>query len=122
MWNKIKQLFSKKYQSDGYHTFEELYQHRNALFLNLCLFYKRKAWWSYKHSDGEEAFGYPWVIVGINYKPGHQITYHINTKEVGIITWERFAERIRYLERAPSFDNHSSRDVINRLKTEKFKK
>jgi hypothetical protein len=33
--------------SDGYHTFEELYDHRHVLFLTLCLLHHEKAAWKW---------------------------------------------------------------------------
>lgn len=31
--------------SDGYHTFDELYEHRCLLFINLCLYRADEAYW-----------------------------------------------------------------------------
>jgi hypothetical protein len=119
MFEKLKNLFKPiKKNSDGYHTFEELYQHRDVLFLNLCLAHKKKAWWSRRHSDGKEAFGYPWVVVGIGDKPGKQITYHINTEK--FLFWSNYSNKIKELDYAPLWDRHSSDDVLFRLKTLDF--
>lgn len=119
MLNRIKNLFRKSENvSDGYHTFEELYAHRDALFLNLCLAHKDKAWWSRYHSDGTEAFGNGWVIVGIGTKPGKQITYHINTRD--LLFWDNFRTEIKELDFAPLWDKHTPEDVVWRLKTKRF--
>jgi len=48
-------------------------------------------------------------------EPYKQITYHINTKEFG--HWENFAGKIKKVDFAPTFDRHSSNDVVWRLKT-----
>lgn len=101
--------------SDGYHTFGELYDHRITLFITLCRQlispfnrYFPKVWRSKLHADGK---GFPrWFILGINEKPGEQITYHIPMDR-----WDEclFAT---YLERAPEWDGHTPQDVIERLK------
>lgn len=102
--------------SDGYHTFEELYEHRVALFMALCkaqlnLFYEGlgdKAWKSKHHSDGTMFEG--WFIMGIGKGAGHQITYHLPIEK-----WDEceFAEEV---VRAPEFDGHTPADVLTRLK------
>lgn len=107
---------------DGYHTFEELYDHRVTLFIALCKALKydcpecsvrgervdmQKVWRSRLHADGSSLKG--WYIMGIGMEPGKQITYHLpNT------TWDEtgFAET---LERGPEFDGHTSKDVLFRL-------
>lgn len=103
--------------SDGYHSFNELYDHRVTLFIALCKLYdvedilEKNVWRSKKHSDGELAFGGTWFVLGINKLPGNQITYHLP-----IDRWDEteFAET---LETAPGWDGHTPEDVLKRLKT-----
>lgn len=105
--------------SDGYHTFNELYEHRITLFIALCnkmtfLIHSmdgRGVWRSKKHSDGELAFGGDWFVLGINKEKGKQITYHLPIEK-----WDdtQFAET---LETAPEYDGHTPDDVLERLKT-----
>ena len=59
--------------SDGCHTFEELYEHRMALFSVICNTYKDKAWKSKLHDDGTMFKDY--FIVGITTEEG-EYTYH----------------------------------------------
>lgn len=103
--------------SDGYHTFEELYEHRITLFIALCRLMKfeyklqydgKGVWRSKAHSDGSVWDG--WFILGILQTPGQQITYHLP-----ISKWEEtnFATT---LDKAPEFDGHSSQEVLQRLK------
>ena len=105
--------------SDGYHTMDELYEHRIALFIQLCRALDHIArvavvtrrdlvWRSKLHSDGGNYEG--WFILGIGKETGTQISYHLPMKE-----WENteFAEA---LEKAPEFDGHTSKDVLERLK------
>lgn len=98
--------------SDGYHTFDELYEHRIALWIRVCaiLPFVLKPWRSKKHSDGELAFGGEWFVLGIGKEAGKQITYHLPIEQ-----WDEtdFAET---LEVAPEYDGHSSADVLERLK------
>ena len=88
--------------SDGYHTFNELYEHRHLLFAQLV------QWKSKKHSDGTMFDG--WFIAGINKEKGKQITYHIPMR-----LWDSF--KCEELENAPEWDGHTPNDVIERLKT-----
>ncbi len=105
--------------SDGYHTFGELYEHRAALFIALCKVTEMleveagmgsgKVWRSRLHSDGTSYEG--WFILGIGMAKGLQITYHLP-----IDKWNEtyFAKT---LDKAPEFDGHTSKDVLNRLKS-----
>ncbi len=114
--------------SDGYHTFEELYDHRITLFLALCKqiaevekyqshvsgitgVYSSSIWRSKKHSDGELCFGTgTQFVMGIGASKGKQISYHLPIER-----WDEayFAET---RETAPEWDGHSSEDVLARLK------
>lgn len=93
--------------SDGYHTFNELYDHRMALWIALCKHYAGRVWRSKKHSDGGFIEG--WFILGMNKEKGEQITYHLPMSR-----WNGcdFAET---LETAPDFDGHTSEDVLYRI-------
>lgn len=112
--------------SDGYHTFDELYDHRITLFIALCRTIREwqveegtrefkddngsiETWRSKFHSDGTNFDG--WFTLGIGKTRGTQITYHLPLSR-----WEEtdFAET---LEKAPPWDGHTSSDVLGRLKT-----
>jgi len=86
--------------SDGYHTFDELYEHRVALFIRLCNMagscYIRK-----NHYDGWDAI---YILL-----PEGQVSYHVP---------------VRYRDMLPHdcievdggfYDGHDSSDVLNRL-------
>ncbi len=103
---------------DGYHTFDELYEHRISLYIQLCKqIYlqpysntkKYDIWRSKKHHDGTMFDGM--FIMGIGTGKGKQITYHLPLKK-----WmeTRFAKTLDF---APKFDNHTSDDVLKRLNT-----
>lgn len=103
--------------SDGFHSFEELYETRDALFVALCgTIYvwqhngglKNSTWRSKRHSDGTELDG--WFIAGINYQSGQQISFHLP-----IEMWDDFVFALT-LDTAPPFDGHTTKDVIERLK------
>lgn len=98
---------------DGYHTWDELYEHRGTLFIALCREQVNgrtvsHVWRSKKHHDGTMYEG-GWFIMGIGREQGAQISYHLP-----ISKWEKtdFADT---LENAPEFDGHSSDDVLERL-------
>ncbi len=98
--------------SDGFHTFDELYEHRIVLFIALCKQYRKhnysSIWKSMNHSDGSSYEG--WFIMGINQEEGKQISYHLPIKLWSIC--ESIAET---LDKAPKWDGHTSNDVLQRL-------
>lgn len=122
-WKEIKdklphQLpdFDENQISDGYHTFDELYEFRkmyNAAFANS--FYKETShhyapsvYKSWRHSDGELCFGGGWFIVVIILPTG-QISNHYKTDE-----WDLF--QIPEVEfPLDQFDGHTPQDVLKRL-------
>lgn len=106
--------------SDGYHTMDELYEHRIQLFITLCKFLKKaqaqdgqigifsQPWRSRRHGDGTIFEG--WFIMGINKEPGTQISYHLPDSK-----WAE-TDFVETLNNAPVFDGHTSNDVLSRLK------
>ena len=97
---------------DGYHTWDELYEHRITLWIALCnkiseYEFEKCVWRSKLHSDETSFDG--WFILGIG-KEQPQITYHLPLSK-----WEatNFAET---LDKAPEFDGHTSDDVLERIK------
>jgi hypothetical protein len=116
--------------SDGYHSFNELYEIRKAY--NAALFnewakqtiknpdfgkkgeppfiYKYNVHKSLKHNDDSLCFGGGWFIVCAKL-PSGQISNHYPIKD-----WELF--NIPIEEKAKfAFDGHDTNDVIQRLKT-----
>ena len=93
--------------SDGYHTFNERYEHRHALFCALASTIPDVAWKSHKHEDGSQWDG--WFVAGIELPSGDSITYHLPVR-----LWEIFPG-LELLE-APHWDGHTSDDVVQRLK------
>lgn len=111
--------------SDGYHTFDELYEHRCLLFLLFAASYNEQldslekqtvvdldheskyAWWSHYHHDGSFMEG--WVIAGVKLRD-KMITYHLPVKYVN-----QLGKHLRYLDRAPEWDGHTSQDVLDRM-------
>lgn len=100
--------------SDGYHTFDDLYEHRICLWKALCRKMSEHhhqsddlVWRSRVHSDGTS---FPnWFVLGIGYEAGKQITYHLPECE-----WES-CDFAKDLERAPEFDGHTPADVLRRI-------
>lgn len=109
--------------SDGYHTMDELYDHRITLFIALCRSIEAAikaylnlglepelmipVWRSKVNGDGTTWDG--WFVLGIYKENGKQITYHLPLDR-----WDEtdFAET---LDQAPDFDGHTSEDVLKRL-------
>lgn len=100
-------MIVKQENTDGYHTFEELYFHRMILFSVICKFNKGKCWKSKLHHDGTMYDNY--FIVGIKTNEG-QYTYHYHMEY-----WNHF-DHVLELEKAPKWDGHKPKDVI-RLKS-----
>lgn len=95
--------------SDGYHTFDELYEHRYHLFIALCQEVKPRisVFKTMKHADGTMYAG--WFLLMMVLNKGRQISYHLPMR-----LWDQcdFSER----EYAPEFDGHTSDDVLERLR------
>ena len=98
--------------SDGYHTFNELYEYR--MLYNAALFneFAKQGLYdvhkSRKHSDGEYPFGDSnWFIVMAELPTG-QISNHYEMKD-----WDKF--QIPEKPLANKWDEHSPRDVADRL-------
>ena len=132
--NKGISLLSKKGKvSDGYHTFDELYEIRKAY--NAALFNEWADAWhqrymgitegamvpakmvypkydvhkSWRHNDGELCFGGGWFIV-VAKLPTGLISNHYKAED-----WDLF--RIPEVEKAKyEYDGHTGHDTIERLK------
>ena len=92
--------------SDGYHTFNELYDHRCHLFAALMLSHVGISWKSKLHADGSVYEG--WFICGMHLPTG-DISYHLPES-----MWEQL-DGITTQQFAPEWDGHTSADVVKRL-------
>lgn len=99
--------------SDGYHTFNELYEYRllyNAVLFNEWACYtpiKYDVHKSWKHSDGEDCFGGGWFIVMATLPTG-QISNHYEAKY-----WDYFD--IPEKPKANEYDGHTPQEASKRL-------
>lgn len=87
--------------SDGYHTFGELYEHRNLLFLALCLVNRPSVVFKKDHYEG-------WDVVYLLTVEG-QLSYHVPIK------YRKFLEQNFIHDESLEWDGHTSTDVIRRL-------
>lgn len=98
--------------SDGYHTFNELYEFRKlynaALFNTWAELSKYDVHKSIKHNDGELCFGGDWFIV-VAVLPCGQISNHYELKD-----WDLFHIPETPIAKHP-FDGHTPKDVMDRL-------
>ena len=94
--------------SDGYHTFNELYDHRMILFAVVCKLNNDKAWKSKLHADGTMFDNF--FVVGIE-TPDGQFTYHYHMEY-----WEHF--NVMEVDYAPEWDGHTADDVTRLLSLE----
>lgn len=99
--------------SDGYHTFDELYEFRKlynaALFNEWALQGKHHVHKSKRHYDGEVPFGGGYFIVTA-VLPAGQISNHYLLKD-----WNLFKVP-EYPKSLFEFDGHTSEDVTLRLR------
>ena len=99
--------------SDGYHTFNELYEFRKvynaALFNEWAKQGKYDVHKSAKHYDGDDCFGGGWFIV-VAMLPDGQISNHYKDKD-----WKLFDVPVHIKAKFP-YDGHTGKDVLERLK------
>lgn len=94
--------------SDGHHTFNELYEHRYALFVALMKSNPDISWRANNHDDGSNFEGY--FIAGMHLPTG-DISYHLPVRMWELLDYVGIETRLR----APEWDGHSSINVIHRL-------
>lgn len=98
---------------DGFHTFNELYDHRIELYIQLCKIIDKKehgrVFRTRVHSDGSVWAG--WFMLGIDREAGKQISYHLPESRWDEVDFA-FDE-----EKAPEWDGHTPADVLERLKS-----
>jgi hypothetical protein len=83
--------------SDGYHTFDELYEHRCVLFIAFANYNPGIGWKSKVHDDGKGCDG--WFIAGLNL-PNGTISYHLPMRMWRLLD-------VPELDRAPKWDGHT---------------
>jgi hypothetical protein len=88
--------------SDGYHTFDELYEHRCLLFILLCLTSRRITRW--KNDPSFE--GWPCLYLET---PAGQISYHVPAKYLPLFE-NKIAQDDEY-----KWDGHTPQITIERL-------
>jgi len=94
--------------SDGYHTFDELYEHRCALFVALMKTNPEISWRAGMHEDGSSFEG--WFVAGMTLPTG-DITYHLPVR-----MWRLLDNiNIKTSNKAPEWDGHTAKDVVDRL-------
>lgn len=107
--------------NDGYHTFNELYEHRHALFCALTKLYDNyltpigsrvKCFKSKHHHPNNDAMMDGWFIVWIEVNkligPMDIISYHLP-----ISWWDRF--KLMEMKFGPLYNGYSSEDVLKRI-------
>ena len=92
--------------SDGYHTFNELYEHRCLLFVYLMNTQREASFKTRKHKDGTGIAGW---FLGIVYTNQGAISYHLPDE-----LWD--VCMVPEIERYAQYDGHSSADVVERLR------
>lgn len=94
--------------SDGFHTMQEIYDHRCALFLALMKSRPSVSWFSLLHDNGKGIEG--WFVAGIELPTG-QVTYHLPNS-----MWEMaIRSRADCRMYAPKWDGHTSAEALERI-------
>ena len=101
---------SVKEISDGFHTFGEYIDMRNAYFIALCNAYRESSWKSKKHYDEENDPMFDGDFIAGIYTPDGLITQHLKLKY-----WDDLS--IQEIERAPQYDGYTKEDVKTRIKS-----
>lgn len=97
--------------SDGYHSFNELYEYRLLYNAHTALAFDHAGWQvvrSWKHSDGKDAFDGGWFVVHME-TPAGQITNHYKREY-----WRHF-DGIAEAPTAPEWDGHTPDVAAMRL-------
>jgi hypothetical protein len=95
--------------TDGFHTMEELYDHRRALTAALAAQCCDISWKSRAHHpDDDPMFEGGYFIIGID-TPAGTITYHYK-----LTHWDDFPE-VPELEHAPKWDGAGPPETVTRL-------
>jgi hypothetical protein len=97
--------------SDGYHTFGELYAHREALTAALIATGKFPAWRSRAHHPDDSPCFPGYFIVGVELPTG-TITYHYPDAQ-----WDDFHWGTDDLDHAPKWDGATADDTVTRCLT-----
>lgn len=117
--NRLLGSLSKKYLidmeqiTDGYHTFNELYEYRtlyNALYVNeIAAQQKYPVYKTVRHNDGELCFDGGWFVVVVELPTGI-VDNHYELKY-----WNLF--KCPVVEKVPHpFDGHTPQDVAHHMK------
>lgn|SRR5574337_273739 len=93
--------------SDGVHTFADLYEIRNLLFIALMRRYPERSFRSLRHSDGSARSGM--FIAGLILPTGKQVTLHMKEESWSLL------HGLPTPDKAPQWDGHGFRDSMNRL-------
>ena len=101
---------SVKEISDGFHTFGEYIDMRNAYFIALCNAYRESSWKSKKHYDEEKDPMFDGDFIAGIYTPDGLITQHLKLKY-----WDDLY--VQEIERAPQYDGYTKEDVKVRIKS-----
>ena len=94
--------------SDGYHTFNELYEHRHVLFL---MFFRNAFLMGAKTWVELDPDMPDWFLAGADLPPG-QVSYHLPMRLFDMTQ----GHVSKNYERKP-YDGYSSKDVLHRLQT-----
>lgn len=104
MTENQKEEVNKGEISDGYHTFNELYEHRHALF---CYAIRNGAFANtYAVLDHYEGWD---LLVARTKDDDRQVSYHIPVSHRNL--WRSYAP----IKERSDWDGHTSNDVVNRL-------
>lgn len=104
---KNKGVTHVKDLSDGYHTYDDLYNHRKMLTALFVSTFPEYCWKSKKHNHLDDKIFDDMFIVGIDLPTG-TITYHYDLTDFDLFHCEELPE-------APKWDGASADDTLDRI-------
>lgn len=97
--------------SDGYHTFDDLYDHRRALTAALAACLPSWSIRTRQHHPSDETPMFDGCFLVVIDLPGGQVRYHY-----GLDHWTEF-DHVREVDHAPLYDETGPADTIRILNT-----
>lgn len=97
--------------TDQYHTFDDLYNHRQAMSKVIFETYSKYAWKSLRHFEGDMFEGS--FITGVTIPGVGDYSYHYPIKD-----WDNF--NVKELDFAPKYDGHTPEDFDRLFELQKL--
>lgn len=95
--------------SDGYHTFNELYENRHMLFIALMSLNLNSSVWSHNNSDGSSMDG--WFLAVLDLPGIGHIRYHMPDRLIPLVV----DAGVNFSAEPPQWDGKGNSEMLGRL-------